>query len=89
MGFVFFWLLFAVLVGFFANNKGRSGFGFFLLSLLLSPLIGFIIALLVKPELKVVEQKAIEQGDSKKCPECAEIVKAEAKICRHCRYQFK
>ena len=89
MSFVFFWLVFAALVGVFANSKGRSGFGFFLLSLLLSPLIGFIIALIVKPQEKVVEQKVIAQGNSKKCPDCAEIVKIEAKICRHCRHEFK
>ena len=32
-----------------ASNKGRSGFGFFMLSLILSPLIGFVAALIAKP----------------------------------------
>lgn len=44
------WLLFAMLVGAFASGRGKSGLGFFLLSVLLSPLIGFIIALLAAPE---------------------------------------
>jgi hypothetical protein len=26
--------------------------------------------------------------DNKKCPQCAEMVKAEARICRFCNYQF-
>ena len=38
------WILFAVLVGAYAGNNGRSFGLYFLLSLLLSPLIGFIIA---------------------------------------------
>ena len=33
-----------------ASNKGRSGFGWFMLSLILSPLIGFIGALIAKPK---------------------------------------
>jgi hypothetical protein len=27
-------------------------------------------------------------GASKKCPDCAELVQADAKICRFCRHQF-
>ncbi|MEA1015587.1 OB-fold protein [Sphingosinicella sp. LY1275] len=26
--------------------------------------------------------------DEKKCPQCAEVIKREAKVCRHCSYQF-
>lgn len=31
---------------------------------------------------------AAANGDLKKCPDCAEMVKAEARICRFCRYRF-
>ncbi len=41
------WLLFALVVGAFASSRGRSGLAFFLLSVLLSPIVGFIIALIV------------------------------------------
>lgn len=27
--------------------------------------------------------------DTKECPECAEIIKSKAKICRYCRYKFE
>lgn len=27
-------------------------------------------------------------ASEKKCPDCAEMVKVEARICRHCRYEF-
>tara|TARA_R110002167_G_scaffold329681_1_gene536355 strand:+ start:80 stop:346 length:267 start_codon:yes stop_codon:yes gene_type:complete len=82
------WIIFAILVGVYANSKGRSGFGFFLIAALLSPLIGFIIALVVSPINSKVEQNALEAGDVKKCPSCAELVKAEAKLCKHCRTEL-
>lgn len=45
------WLILSVLVGVVAEARGRSGTGFFFLSLFLSPLIGVIFALAM-PNLK-------------------------------------
>jgi len=82
------WLIFAVLVGAYASSKGRSGVGFFLIAVLLSPLIGFIIAAIVQPIRANTEAKALETGDVKKCPNCAELVKAEARLCKHCHSEL-
>jgi RNA polymerase subunit RPABC4/transcription elongation factor Spt4 len=68
----------------FATGKGRSGFGFFLLSFFLSPLVGFIIALIVKENREVSETNKLLNGDLKKCPKCAELIKSEAIVCRFC-----
>ena len=46
--------------------------------------IGILTALLFKP---TDEDKYRGQGDASgltKCPDCAELVKVEAKICKHC-----
>jgi phosphotransferase system glucose/maltose/N-acetylglucosamine-specific IIC component len=88
MGIFVFWLIFAILVGVYASNKGRSGIGFFLLAVITSPLIGFIIALVVSPNTKVAEEKALSSGEMKKCPHCAELVKVEATICKHCQSEL-
>ena len=39
------WLVLSVLVGLWASRKGRSGFGFFLLAVIISPLLASIIVL--------------------------------------------
>ncbi len=44
---VFVWLVLSALIGVLADSHGRSGFGYFLLSMLLSPVIGLIITLIV------------------------------------------
>src|SRR6185437_3221318 len=84
MAILLFWILLAVLVGVYAANKGRSGAGFFFLSLLLSPLVGFLIALLSKPNREAAAQKS----GLKKCPRCAEYVQPEAAVCRFCGHEF-
>ena len=50
IGIVYF--LLCLLVAGYANGKGKSGVGYFLISLILSPLLGFIIAALTGEEKK-------------------------------------
>lgn len=78
------WVGLAVLSGWFWKHKGLSfGLGF-IISVILSPLIGFIIGLMKKPNIKEQERIKIQDGSMKKCPHCAEIIKSEAKTCRFC-----
>lgn len=47
MELVFVWLLLAAGIGALASSRGRSGFGFFLLSTVFSPLLGLIVVLVL------------------------------------------
>ena len=78
------WLALSVIAGIIASNKERSFFGFLLLALLLSPVVGILAAVIAKPNIAAHEQKVIASGLQRKCPHCAELVKNEASTCKHC-----
>jgi hypothetical protein len=81
------WVVLAIVGAIVASNKGRSGAGWFFLCLLLTPVV--ILILLALPSLKRPEPRLAEPyEETKVCPECAEIVKLEARICRYCRHEF-
>lgn len=82
MTIAFFWTLLAVAVGVLASNKGRSGIGWFLLSVLISPLLGLIFCA-VASNLKT---QALTPSESThlRCPACAEWVLPAAIVCKHC-----
>ncbi len=75
MGIITVWIVLSVFAGILAINRGLGFLGTFLLSLILSPLVGFIYALVRSPQ---------PTRSQRKCPFCAETVQREAKLCRFC-----
>ena len=75
------WIVLAIGCAIFASNKGRDVGRWFVISVLLSPVIGFILLLILQD---VSQQTALEDGKLKKCTACAELIKAEAIKCKHC-----
>jgi len=69
-----------------ASNKGYSFvlWWFFGAALFI---VALPVALLMSPNSAAIEQNKLREG-MKKCPFCAELVKAEAKVCKHCGREF-
>ncbi len=78
-----FWFLCAIAVGIWADKRGRSGFGWFVLSVLISPLLGAIF-LAVTKNLAAPDQAGPTDLTHARCPACAEHVLPQAKVCKHC-----
>ena len=73
------WVVIATVIG---SKKGKTGAGF-ALGLFLG-LIGIAIIASMQPNNAVLVQNQLQSGEFKKCSHCAELIKAEATICRFC-----
>lgn len=84
-----FWIGLAIVVGVAASRKGRSGFGWFLLACVFSPLLAGLL-LLVLPAQGDAAVPRDESGQPitaqthVRCPDCRELVRADARKCKHC-----
>lgn len=85
---VILWICFSILVGVVDRNRGHGFWLGLVRSLVLSPLIGVAIAYGTRPNLVAMDKLALKNGQLKKCPDCAELVRSEARICRFCTHEL-
>lgn len=78
------WFLLCLLVGSWAGKKGHSVVGYFFLAFFLSPLIGLIVVAILDTDSKSIESEQLQHRQAKRCPHCAEIIKMDARVCKHC-----
>lgn len=80
MEFFILWIGCGIAAAVVAGNKGRNAAGWFILGFFFGP-IALIVALVLS--------KAGPANDERKCPFCAEFIKSEAKVCKHCGRDIK
>ena len=77
------WCVLSWVVAIIASNRGRSGFGWFLLAMLFSPLLAGILCLVLQ-NLRSASPDGPTPETHVKCPDCRELVLKEARKCKHC-----
>jgi ribosomal protein L40E len=81
---VIIWLLLCILIGALAYRWGRRFSEYFLMSLLVSPLVSIIILLIRRENPVELAARQALDGDMKKCPACAALNEVEATVCKKC-----
>lgn len=76
-------LFLGLIPAFIAKNKGRS-FGVWYVYGALLFIVALIHSLLISNRPENKSEADLKEEGLKKCPYCAEYIKAEAKVCRFC-----
>jgi hypothetical protein len=75
--------LLALIPALIAKSKGRSFGAWYVYGLLLW-IVAFVHSLFLSVDQKALDARATSTGENRKCPHCAEIIKSEARVCKHC-----
>lgn len=86
MVFVAIWLGCGVITAIIASSKGRNGFGWLIIGCILG-IFGIILAA-VLPSIQTARADEVVPLALAKCPDCAEFIQPEARVCKHCGYRF-
>jgi ribosomal protein S14 len=82
-GFLIPLLLLALIPAKIASNKGYSFAAFYIFGVFLW-LVAIIVAAVISPRTDALERKRLASGESQRCSHCAEIIRRDANVCRHC-----
>ena len=77
------WVLFAVSIGLWSWRRGHSGVVMFVVSLVASPVLGFVLEAMRGAD-DPSRERNLPADATKRCPACAKMVRRESVECRHC-----
>jgi hypothetical protein len=81
--FLLVWFMLSVVVAVWSVLRGHSGVFSFLVSALLSPLVGFVVEV-ARGRAAPVEPLAKASPDMKACHACNHPIRVDAQTCRYC-----
>ncbi|MCX8514462.1 MAG: hypothetical protein RL017_41 [Pseudomonadota bacterium] len=84
MGGILLYFLLAIAVGVYASGKGKSAYSFLFLSLIFTPLIGWLFALIASPDPSIIRANKLKTGKYFACPYCREVISAKVSNCNFC-----
>ncbi len=76
-------IVMGVVVALVANSKGRSGCAWFFYGVLIWPVA--LVHILVSTSTPESEMRRAKMQGRIPCPNCAELIKQDARICPYCR----
>lgn len=83
------WIIFSWIAGYIAQQRGHTFWGFFVVALVFTPIISIIVALVIKQDQHFLDEQAIAAGEVERCPDCAELIRPDARLCRFCGLRFE
>lgn len=81
------WIILAFVTSYAAGTRGRGTGNWFVAALFLGP-IALLVLLVVPADDQALLDRQLKTGNLRKCPRCAEAVKAEAQACRFCGHEL-
>lgn len=76
------WAFLGLIPSMIAKNKGRDAFLWWLYGALIFP-VALVHSLLISPDQQTADARELSSG-KQKCPFCAEFIRPEAAVCKHC-----
>lgn len=77
------WLILGTASGLIAQSKGRGFWEWFFYGLLLA-IVSIPWAISLKPDRGSIDSRTMDREGLKKCEHCAELIRADARVCRYC-----
>jgi hypothetical protein len=77
------WIALAIAVGFYAGRRGRTGLGWGVLAVAISPPVAWLVLIALRDRSNEFGHH-IARVNLKMCPHCAMWIRCEADRCRHC-----